>query len=175
MVNLMSKMEIRNFSAGEIIHRELDECLEILFVMEGKFDMGYEINKKITWRRQFGHSVEIGGFQLAYQKKHLFAIRARTDLHCYAIRRKPWYNLMREYPNYEKILNRKFLNFYLNKVHLRLKKLKQIDIDKYDKRRDFEQVLVVIDYNPQELNELVLNAHEASVSKTDREFIKYRT
>ena len=51
MVELMSNIEIRNFSAGEIIYNELDECLEILFVMDGKFDMGYEINKKIIWRR----------------------------------------------------------------------------------------------------------------------------
>ena len=47
----MSNLEIRNYSSGEIVHRELDECMEVLFVMDGKYDIGYEINKKLHWRR----------------------------------------------------------------------------------------------------------------------------
>jgi hypothetical protein len=62
----MSQLEIRNYAAGEMIIETLDECLEILFVMDGKFDVGYEINKKMYWRRQFGHSIVIGGFQMAF-------------------------------------------------------------------------------------------------------------
>jgi hypothetical protein len=59
---LMSNLEIRNFDAGKLVVKELDECMELLFVMDGKYDIGYEINKKYHWRRQFGHSIVIGGF-----------------------------------------------------------------------------------------------------------------
>ena len=65
-------------------------------------------------------------------------MKARTDLHCYAIRRKNWMNLMKEYPIYKKIMNVKFTRFYLHKVYFPIIRLKQIDIDKFDVRNDFE-------------------------------------
>ena len=33
------------------IAKELDECMEILFVMEGRYNVGYEINKKAHFRK----------------------------------------------------------------------------------------------------------------------------
>ena len=51
MVELMKTLEIRSFMAKEIIAYELQECTEILFVLEGKYDIGYEINNDKMWRR----------------------------------------------------------------------------------------------------------------------------
>ena len=31
--------------------KELDECLEVLFIYDGKYNVGYEINKKIKYKR----------------------------------------------------------------------------------------------------------------------------
>ena len=62
MIVLMQNLEIRKYKAGEILHHELDECDEVIFVLEGKYDVGYEINKNSSWVRQFGHSTIIGGF-----------------------------------------------------------------------------------------------------------------
>ena len=66
MISLMQNLEIRNYKAGQILHHELDECDEVLFVLEGKYDVGYEINKVNNWVRQFGHSTIIGGFQMCF-------------------------------------------------------------------------------------------------------------
>jgi hypothetical protein len=56
MTQIMQFLEISQILEGEIIAKELDECNEILFVMDGKYDIGYEINKKIRYRKQFGDS-----------------------------------------------------------------------------------------------------------------------
>ena len=44
-------MDIRKIEKGEIIANELDECAEVLFIMEGRYNIGFEINKKIHYRK----------------------------------------------------------------------------------------------------------------------------
>lgn len=51
MTCLMSNLQIRFFKAGSQIIKELDETDETLFVMKGKYNVGYEINLKIYMRR----------------------------------------------------------------------------------------------------------------------------
>ena len=46
IIRFMEFVEIRKFKEKEIIHYELEECDEILFVMSGKYNVGYEINKE---------------------------------------------------------------------------------------------------------------------------------
>mmetsp|Transcript_13415 Transcript_13415/g.20981 ORF Transcript_13415/g.20981 Transcript_13415/m.20981 type:complete len:88 (+) Transcript_13415:825-1088(+) len=87
MVEMMKTMEVRHFMAREIVVYELDEANEIVFVLEGKYDIGYEINNEKMWRRQFGISTCIGGYQLAFQRRFLFLYRARTEMKGYAIRK----------------------------------------------------------------------------------------
>jgi hypothetical protein len=42
----MRSLHIRYYEANQIIVKELDECMEILFIFKGKYNIGYEINKK---------------------------------------------------------------------------------------------------------------------------------
>lgn len=44
MIKLMNKLEIRMFKRNVIIAAEMDECLEILFVENGFYKVGYQIN-----------------------------------------------------------------------------------------------------------------------------------
>ena len=54
MKNLMHCLEVRRFREGEIIANEMEESLEVMFVNKGRYDIGYEINNKRFFRRQFG-------------------------------------------------------------------------------------------------------------------------
>jgi hypothetical protein len=58
----MHSLEKRRMLKGEIIAKELEECGEVLFVMEGRYNVGYEINKIVKFRKQFGPSTTIGSF-----------------------------------------------------------------------------------------------------------------
>lgn len=49
-----------------MIAHELDECLEVLFVLQGRYNVGFEVNKQQMYRRQFGHSTIIGGFSMCF-------------------------------------------------------------------------------------------------------------
>ena len=46
MVGFMNSLETRFFVKNEIIAHELEECLEVIFVESGLYEIGYEINKK---------------------------------------------------------------------------------------------------------------------------------
>ena len=50
----MRSLEIIRTPPGEMLANELDECSQITFVMSGRYNVGYEINKKSYYRKQFG-------------------------------------------------------------------------------------------------------------------------
>lgn len=62
MTQIMRSLESRYFMQHEIIYKELDECQEVLFVLEGKYNIGYEINNVRYFRQQFGPSTVLGAF-----------------------------------------------------------------------------------------------------------------
>lgn len=51
MTKVMQSLEIRKIHKYEMIARELDECDEILFVFQGRYNIGYEINRKNRYRK----------------------------------------------------------------------------------------------------------------------------
>lgn len=87
MIQIMKSLDIRHFKENEIIIEELDECREVLFVLEGKYNIGYQINNIQSYRKQFGPSTVIGGFQMCFLKRYKFVYIAHTEMVCYAIRR----------------------------------------------------------------------------------------
>lgn len=62
MISLMNSLETRFFNKGELINNEMEECLEIIFVELGMYEIGFEINKKQFMSIRFGMSTIIGGF-----------------------------------------------------------------------------------------------------------------
>ena len=82
MIMVMNSLEARFFNKNDIISMEMGECLEILFVEHGYYKVGYEVNKKTFFRRQFGESTTIGGFEICYQKKFIFKYIASSFMKC---------------------------------------------------------------------------------------------
>ena len=93
MKQFMNHLEIRKFKKFQIIANEMEESLEVLFVEQGRYQVGYEINKKRFFRRQFGVSTNIGGFNTCFKKRYLFIYRAKTDMSCLAIRKETFCNI----------------------------------------------------------------------------------
>jgi len=47
---IMNYLEVRQYKPGEYIAQEMDESLEVLFVERGRYEVGYEINKRGFYR-----------------------------------------------------------------------------------------------------------------------------
>ena len=64
MLRILENLEERFFKANEIIYRELDESQEMYFVQSGRYSVGFEINKTIKYRLQFGSRTLIAAFDM---------------------------------------------------------------------------------------------------------------
>ena len=51
MIMILRSLEINYIPKDEIIAAELDECNQIIFVMSGRYNYGFEINKKSYYRK----------------------------------------------------------------------------------------------------------------------------
>lgn len=87
MIKLMNKLEIRIYPKNYLIASEMDECMEILFVEQGYYKIGYQINNYQFYKCYFGMFTNIGGFQLSYNRRFNFFYRTSTDLKGLAIRK----------------------------------------------------------------------------------------
>ena len=62
MLEVLSALEPRFDEKGTILYDELDEFLEVLFVMKGQIIIGYECNKKRKFCIRHNYGCIIGDF-----------------------------------------------------------------------------------------------------------------
>ena len=78
MINLLNSLEFRQYPINFIIVNELDEVSEVLFIEKGWYNIGYEINKQIKYRKRMGPISIIGGFQCLNNWRFEFVYQACT-------------------------------------------------------------------------------------------------
>lgn len=99
MIQLMNALELRTFKDNEIIANEQDEALEVLFIDRGTYDVGYEINKTAFYKRRFGPSTTIGGFQVCYRKRFSFVYKSHSNLRGLAVRKEKFIQIITQFHN----------------------------------------------------------------------------
>ena len=68
----MEGLEPRFYKSNKIIYNELDEILEITFLIKGTFAVGFEINKFKKQVKVYGKGSTIGGYNCIMSKKSYF-------------------------------------------------------------------------------------------------------
>ena len=66
MTNIFAKLEIRQFLPNEYLARELETSTEILFIDQGNYRYGFNINNEEYLKLTFGPSTRIGIYNLLY-------------------------------------------------------------------------------------------------------------
>ena len=66
---ILKHLEPRIFSPREVIYVELDEVNEILFIEQGEYDIGYEVNKTEKFKLRLGQNTVIGAFNICFNKR----------------------------------------------------------------------------------------------------------
>lgn len=93
----------------------------------------------------------IGGYQICFQKRYFFHAMAQTDMHCYAIKKANWNEIMQEFPDIYRLIRLKIFDFYFNKMYRPLLRQKMMDINCMDRRQDYGSILAVRGDSSQEL------------------------
>ena len=148
---MLNLLEIRYYKQNSLIAAEMDECMEVLFVEQGFYRYGYEINNHEYYKRRFGMFTVIGGFNICYDKRFMFIIRSATDLKGLAIRKQNFRKLLWEYPDFALQLKHKFWKHYCIQVLIPLKKRKNADLIEYNQRQDYKQILILKNKNKEKL------------------------
>ena len=77
-------------------------------------------------------------FQILYQA-------SSSELKGYAIRKREWMNILGEFKDFSTQIKRKSFDFFVCQIYRPLMIQKNQDIEEYDKRKDYEQVLAIAD------------------------------
>ena len=117
MVAIMETLETRYFYPRQVICKELEQALEFYFVQQGRYNIGYEINKVIKYRLQFGPRTVIGAFNVAFNKRHQYFIQASAQMNCFAIRKVSWEKLSMLYQYFSECMKINFIYNY--SIHIR--------------------------------------------------------
>lgn len=128
--------------------------MEIYFVMNGQYDVGYELNRIVRYRLQFGQRTVVGGFNMANNIRMQFYYRAHNGLNSYAIRKRDWNMLCQENEYFTQNLNYKFVMFFSNQILKPLSEKKRQDVLLYEKRNDYKQFYVLEDMSPRDIFEM---------------------
>ena len=143
MLKLMNSLEIRFYKKNVKIVSEMDECLEVLFVENGFYKVGYQINNIEFYRRRFGMFTVIGGFNILFDRRYYFMYKTSTDLKGLAIRKPIFRQLLWDYPEFSRELKNKFWKFFCTEIYIPLMKLKNSDLIENYQREDYSQILLL--------------------------------
>ena len=89
----MRYLEPRKYYDGELIYQELQEVLEITFIMTGTYQVGYEINKITKMKIQLPLGTSFGGFNCFFLQRTMFVYKCKMLMTGYAMRRQNWIEL----------------------------------------------------------------------------------
>ena len=90
MLRILSKLLPIHYHARSLIYTELDDVSQVTFLQTGTFDYGFEINKKFIFclRKPVGGIV--GLFEVFFNRRCTFVIRAETKCYGYYITKREW-------------------------------------------------------------------------------------
>ena len=100
MIQVFQYLTPIRYEANEIIYAELDDCDQVLFILSGKYEMGYTINtfKKMKLRlpkfnekrssSKLANSALfsiIGSFEVSYNRRCGYVYQCYSDMDCMCI------------------------------------------------------------------------------------------
>ena len=120
MIEILQNLEPRFESKDTVLFLELDEIHEVIFVEQGKVDVGFELNRRRKFAIRFTDKVMIGSYNCTFNKKTLFVYRCFTDICGYIIRKAKWLEIIDGYPEisgkFKENIERDYLHQIKNKV-----------------------------------------------------------
>ena len=87
----------RRYSNNEIIYHELDQILEMTFIVEGKCLIGYEMNKQIKYKVSYSEGKVIGEYNVLFMKDSKHVYKCKNSINGFALSRKGWMDLSKDH------------------------------------------------------------------------------
>lgn len=142
---MMKFLEPRKYAEKTIIYEELQEILEVTFVLSGTYYVGYEINKVKKMKQHRPPHTILGGFESCFQKKSMFIYKCNMEITGYGIRRKNWVEIEEEFEFMAQEFKRHIFKDYEEEVRNPLLEHKAKDFAVLENRADLTSVVAIND------------------------------
>ena len=111
---MMNHLQPRHEHAGTVLIEELESVLEVIFILDGQIEIGYEINKKdvAVWRNPTHSAAMIGAYNCTFNKRAIFFYRVVKDIKGYYITKRNWRDLLDAYPTISENFKRNVIEDY---------------------------------------------------------------
>lgn len=144
MILFLQNLEPISFKRMDVIFGELESVDIIYFMMEGKVDIGYEINRKKKFRIRQKGAFHVGGFECCYKRRSQVIYRVSSSLVSgYFIRRRNIDILCEQSPGFFRVMRRKFLFNYIRTIRRTINVAKLDDIKMINDRADYTEALTL--------------------------------
>jgi hypothetical protein len=132
IVSIVQRLEPISYYPGQIIHQELQSIDIVTFVTNGSYDIGYEINKMMSFKiRRFEGSI-IGMFEVTFHRRSNYVYRANKGFEGFFIRKRNWHAIGHEFPeHYDFITKRAFMN-QVTCLSRKMQQLREVEVKHYE-------------------------------------------
>ena len=93
IIKLLRSLESKIETEDSMIFEELDEINEVIFILDGVIDLGYQINKIKKHVLRFDCNFEIGAYNCTFNERSSFIYKSRMQCSCYYLRKYIWKEL----------------------------------------------------------------------------------
>lgn len=83
------------------------------------------------------------------------------------MRQMNWKNIAKLYPEFYRMMKQKCVSFYLKSIRRHINEQKTLDIERFEERADFKQVLCVVGDLKGDILDIVKNEMAVSLAKTN--------
>ena len=94
MIDMLQSLEPRREDKDAILLHELDEVAEVIFIMNGIYEIGFEINRHQHMVLRYKDSNVIGAYGVTFNKRSIFIYKTYTECKGFFIRKTKWLELM---------------------------------------------------------------------------------
>lgn len=147
MFDLLKCLEPRILARNEVVFNELDEVNEVIFIMSGAVDIGYEINRDVNYVLRIDKDILVGAYNVAYNKRSKFNYKAQKNCTGFSIRRIDWKKFMYQ-PDNKTVaghLRKQIKKDYEVSIMSKVRMEKARAMRKWDKRADYDAILMVVE------------------------------
>jgi len=136
MLAMLQHLEPRFEKKGTILFRENDEVAELLFMIKGTIDIGFEVNKQSKFCLRFTKEVVIGAYNVCNSLRTLFVYKCKTNCSGYFIRKDAWLSILECDPEISDYIRNNVKEYYIKEIKNKVLKVKLNYINRTKMRRD---------------------------------------
>ena len=143
MIRILENLEPIKIEKNSYLIEELDEFNMVIFFDEGKYKIGYSLNRNEEYKLFYNGVNVIGAYAVTFNKRALFIYKTVSQCSGYFIRKSNWKNIFSDsdYSAITEKLKMKLKKQYIKFVKFPLMEAKKKDAKKIAGRADFDMLL----------------------------------